>query len=362
MIASEELRKLAALRSEHGVLTLAARTDPRDPANATPDDPAWAIEVRNGLRTEGHTVESQGDHAAKVAFRALRERVERRLSGLDRAERGRSFVWVVADDPAFDHFETLQLPLDRSEVHWGPRAQVAPLAASVDLGAPAVAVLLGRDAVRLVRWIAGTTQEVTGGRFTEPPDERDLADSDVPDRRDAHVDSLHRRFLRDTARLVSARLGELGVTDIVLVGEAGVARTFAGDLPAQIQNCVLASIDANLHEESLGALDERLEPTILQARRDRVAATVQTAVDSAHPGGRGALGAKAVLDALGEGRVAHLVLDPQGVSPVNGEPPSVVGERAVELALGSGARVSILRVGECDALAQGGGIVAALRY
>jgi hypothetical protein len=34
----------------------------------------------------------------------------------------------------------------------------------------------------------------------------------------------------------------------------------------------------------------------------------------------------------------------------------------VELALASAADVSVLRVADCDALAQGGGIAAALRY
>lgn len=372
MIATDELRTLAALRSERGVLTLAARTDPRDPANGN-HDPAWWIEVRNGLRDETQRVESSGDHAAKVVFRALRERAERRMAALDPAECGRSFVWLLADEPALDRFVTLQLPLDRSEVRWGPRAQVAPLAATHGLGAPVAVVLLGRDAVRLVSWEAGAVTEVDGGRFTEPPDDRDLADSDVPDRREARVETHHRRFLRDAAHGVAARVAGLSAAELMLAGDPALIRAFCGELPAELRGRVLVTIDANLHEEPLGALEQRLEPEILAARRARVAEVAVEAAEHAEAGGRGAVGAASVLRALAEGRVAHLVLDPQAViadaafdevaaEAVNGDAPAMLGERAVELALASAAQVSVLRVGECDALAQGGGIAAALRY
>lgn len=372
MLASEELRHLAALRSEHGVLTLAARTDPRDPANGN-HDPAWWIEVRNGLREVTHHVEAGGDHAAKVAFRALRERAERRMAALDPAECGRSFVWLLAEDPDLDRFVTLQLPLDRSEVRWAPRPHVAPLAAAEGLGAPVAAVLLGRDAVRVVCWEAGGVHEVEGGRFTEAPDDRDLGDSDVPDRRDARVASHHKRFLRDAAHGAAAAIARTGARDVVVIGDPALERSFCAELPAELRDRVLATFDANLHEEPLGALEHRLEWKILGARRARLAATVEEVASLAEAGGRGAMGASAVLQALAAGRVGHLVLDPQAVAPdaafdpvaeeaLNGDGSALLGERAVELALASAAEVSVLRVADCEALAQGGGIAAALRY
>ncbi len=372
MIASEELRHLAGLRSEHGVLTVAARTDPRDPANGS-HDPAWWIEVRNGLREETHRVEAAGDHADRVAFRALRERAERRMAALDPAECGRSFVWLLADDPAIDQLVTLQLPVDRSEVRWAGRPQIAHLAAARGLGAPTAVVLLGRDLVRLVCWDAGAVVEVEGGRFAEAPDDRDLADADVPDRRDARVETHHKRFLRDAAHDAATAIARLGADDVLLVGDPALTRAFAAELPADVRDRVLACVDANLHEEPLGALEHRLEPEILAARRARIARTVEVAAEHSYAGGRGALGASAVLEALAAGRVGHLVLDPQAVRPdaafdpvateaLNGGGSALLGERAVELALQSSAEVSVLRVGECDALAQGGGIAATLRY
>lgn len=372
MIASEELRKLAALRSEHGVLTLAARTDPRDPANGN-QDPAWWIEVRNGLRDATHRVESSGDHQEKVMFRGLRERAEQRMRLLTPAECGRSFVWVLADEPELDRFVTLQLPLDRSEVWWATRPHVAPLAATNDLSAPAVVILLGRDAVRMVRWEVGGAAEVDGGRFAEAPDDRDLGDADVPDRRDARVETHHKQFLREAAHGVAARVAALDADDLVLVGDPALTRAFCEELPAELRRRVAVTLDANLHEEPLSALDHRLEPEILAARRDRAAAMVEAAAEHFQAGGRGAIGATAVLGALAEGRVSHLVLDPRAVVPdgrldpvaaeaVNGDGPAMLGERAVEMALASSARISVLRVADCDALAEGGGIAAALRY
>jgi hypothetical protein len=372
MLASEELRHLAALRSERGVLTLAARTDPRDPANGS-HDPAWWIEVRNGLREETHRVEAAGDHAAKLAFRALRERAERRMAALDPAECGRSFVWLLADEPALDRFVTLQLPLERSEVRWAPRAHVAPLASAEGLGAPVAAVLLGRDAVRVVCWEAGAVREADGGRFAEAPDDRDLSHSDVPDRRDARVASHHKRFLRDAAHGAAAVIAGTGAEDVVVIGDPALERAFCAELPAELRGRVLAAYDANLHEEPLGALEHRLEWKILAARRGRVAAIVEEIASLAEAGGRGAMGAAAVLQALAAGRVGHLVLDPDAIEPdaafdpvaedaLNGDGPALLGERAVELALESAAAISVLRVADCDALAQGGGIAAALRY
>ena len=372
MLASEELRHLATVRSQRGVLTLAARTDPRDPANGS-HDPAWWIEVRNGLREEAHRVEAEGDHAAKVAFRAVRERAERRMAALDPAECGRSFVWLLSDEPELDRFVTLQLPLEHSAVRWAPRPHVAPLAAAQGLGAPVAAVLLGRDAVRVVCWEAGGVREAEGGRFAEAPDDRDLGDSDVPDRRDARVESHHKRFLRDAAHGAAAAIGRTGAQDIVVIGDPALERAFCAELPAELRERVLATYDANLHEEPLGALEHRLEWKILAARRARVASTVEEVASLAEAGGRGAMGAAAVLHALAAGRVGHLVHDPDAVTPdaafdpvaeeaLNGDGPALLGERAVELALASAAEVSVLRVADCDALAQGGGIAAALRY
>ena len=45
-----------------------------------------------------------------------------------------------------------------------------------------------------------------------------------------------------------------------------------------------------------------------------------------------------------------------------GGPAELLGERAVEAAVGTGAQVTALAAGESEALAEAGGIAALLRY
>jgi len=95
-----------------------------------------------------------------------------------------------------------------------------------------------------------------------------------------------------------------------------------------------------------------------------------TAHQRAHAGGAAALGPEETLGALAEGRVAHLVLDPDhDVSSVAewipaslGGPPELLGERAVEAAIAAAGDVSALPTLDCKELLDADGMVALLRY
>ena len=76
------------------------------------------------------------------------------------------------------------------------------------------------------------------------------------------------------------------------------------------------------------------------------------------------------LTALAEGRVEHLILDVDGdfsavadmVPAGIGGPAELLGERAVEAAVATGAEVTALAAEDSKALAEAGGIAALLRY
>lgn len=88
-------RRTAGLATEspaRPVLSVYARTDPRDPAN-TSHAPAWQIALRNGLRAVAERLDGDGDRVQQRSFEALRARVERGLSELSPSERGRSVAW-----------------------------------------------------------------------------------------------------------------------------------------------------------------------------------------------------------------------------------------------------------------------------
>lgn len=87
-------------------------------------------------------------------------------------------------------------------------------------------------------------------------------------------------------------------------------------------------------------------------------------------GGRAALGAEETLGVLAEGRVEHLVLDPAADFAAGAPmaaadfpgPAELLGERAVEAAVATGAAVSTLEASAAPALSEAGGMLALLRY
>jgi len=92
--------------------------------------------------------------------------------------------------------------------------------------------------------------------------------------------------------------------------------------------------------------------------------------ERAQVGGAAVLGAEETFSALVEGRVAHLVLDPEHdfsdvadiIHPAIGGPAEMIGERAVETAVGAGAQVTALAGAASQDLRDAGAVVALLRY
>ncbi len=109
----DEIRELAALEPGAPVLSALIRTDPRDPQN-THSEPAWPIELRNGLRA----AEEGADGDGRKALRATAQELEAWAKGLSPAERGRSVVRFLAADGSLDRTFTLQLPITRTTVAW----------------------------------------------------------------------------------------------------------------------------------------------------------------------------------------------------------------------------------------------------
>jgi hypothetical protein len=97
---------------------------------------------------------------------------------------------------------------------------------------------------------------------------------------------------------------------------------------------------------------------------------IEAADGRARAGGAATLGAQETLGALAEERVDHLILDPDydfaqtstTIPPSIGGPADLLGERAVETAIATGAQVTALPTTASSILRAAGGIVALLRY
>ncbi|MGK2939402.1 MAG: VLRF1 family aeRF1-type release factor [Solirubrobacteraceae bacterium] len=376
------VKELATHAPGSGVLSAHLRTDPRDPAN-TNHQPAWHISLRNGLRAIEADLEAGEDRDARLAFRELSERVDLALPDLQAAERGRSLSVFTTADGSLDVRITLQLPLLTDTVRWDARPFISPLVDVVDHGRSTGLVLVDSDDVVLLHW--------EGGRITEPEQSRyalELGDwtgreSGPHDRmsgaqrashgehHESRIDDHKRRFLTDAAGSIAARLDELGWRRLLVAAAPGTADVFTGALPDQTRERIAVTLDAHLTGEDVGSIAEHVDAPLEEAWRREVSVTVDEARSHSAAGGAGATGAAEVLDALAQGRVAHLVYDPQltipgssvgpQVAAVFGEvPEALIIERTVEHAVETDAGVSA--IGDHAGLQEAGGIVATLRY
>ncbi|HEY5144455.1 MAG TPA: VLRF1 family aeRF1-type release factor [Solirubrobacteraceae bacterium] len=382
MFTREVLRRLATAEPSGPIISICARTDPRGPAN-TSSTPAWHVALRNGLAQISERLEAGDERDQRLAFRELRERIEEELFGLEPAERARSVAWFLdAEGESSERF-ALQLPLRADLAVWDAKPFVSPLVDIADRGAPTGVVLVGRDAVRLLQIEQAEPAEPAdslfelelgdwrpfGGTAAGSPG-RGVQATSHQESYEARVDAQRDQLFETAATQTARRLEELGWERVVLVCETQVASRFRAALPAALDERIVAESDVNLLGEEPTVIVESLEPLIEDAWLRRTTALVDLAHERARAGGAAALGAQETFGSLAEGRVEHLLLDPAhdfsaaaGMIPESiGGPPELLGERAVEAAIATGAEVTALPVSASDTLDDAGGIAALLRY
>lgn len=378
----ELVKELATLAPGVGVLSAHLRTDPRDPAN-TNHQPAWHIALRNGLRAIETELEAGDDRDARLAFRELSERLDTQLPELEPSERGRSISVFVTHGGEVDVRVTLQLPLLQDTVRWDRRPFISPLVDVVDHGRATGLILIDSDEVVLLHW--------EGGHITEPDQARYVLDvghwteresgghgnrAGGPrvahgDNHESRLDDHKRRFLLDAAGSVASRIEELGWHRLLVAAAPKTGEPFLEALPEQVRDRVVTVLDAHITGLDHGEISEHVDGPLEEAWRTEVGDAIGEAISHSQAGGAGATGAAEVLDALVQGRVAHLVYDPQlqipasslgpQVAAVLGDvPEELIVERAVEHAVETDAGVSA--ISDDERLTAAGGIVATLRY
>ncbi len=382
MFTREVLQRLATAEPTQPIVSVYARTDPRDPAN-TSSTPGWQVALRNGLAAIGERLEAGEDRDDRLAFRELRERIETELTELEPTERGRSVAWFVDIDGGGSERFTLQMPLRDDRVVWDAKPFVSPLVDIADRGAPTGVVLVSGDVVRLLGIEQAEPAEPEnstfelelgdwrpfGGTAAGSPG-RGVQGTSHQESFEARVEAQRDQLFADAAAQTGKRLEQLAWERIVLVSETQVAARFRAALPPIVSEHVIAESDLNLVGEDAHVIAEALEPLIDDAWHTRAAQLAGLARERAQAGGAGSVGALETLTALAEGRVEHLILDPEGdfstvadmVPESIGGPAELLGERAVEAAVGTGAQVTALATEESEALAEAGGIAALLRY
>jgi hypothetical protein len=131
--------------------------------------PRWLVELRNSLREVSREVDMRESRERRMAFRELRERVERDVLALEPVGRGRGLAWFRTADGTLDHRFTLQLPPLETLTRWDDRPYVSPLAEVAGRGRPAGLVLVSAEAVRLLQWQDGRVTEPARSRYEIEP-------------------------------------------------------------------------------------------------------------------------------------------------------------------------------------------------
>ncbi|MDN5569956.1 MAG: VLRF1 family aeRF1-type release factor, partial [Propionibacteriaceae bacterium] len=264
----DTLTQLTTDRPDSPVVSLYLDTDPRKPENAS-DNPAWLVELRNGLREVGEAIEAEGDRDTTLAWREASEQIEEEVRELTPAQRGRSLAIFRNLDDSYHHRVASQLSLGASRAVWNERPYIAPLVELVDRGRAIAIVLLDNDEMSVLRWWDG---RIVDGTETGVESDLDAWRSGrggsegghLPRLRtheqqvDARADEHSQRFLADAAAQFVRALPDLDVDSIVIAHAPGSLTAFVEALPQDVQEKVATTIDAQITGEDAHAVGERL--------------------------------------------------------------------------------------------------------
>jgi len=358
----EDARGLSEWRPPLGVLSVYLGFDPADRGGA------WRTELRNGLDSVLEA-NAETDHDRKVALRATAKRLLERFEDGDLRPppRGEAGFVEVAEKAAIEHwFGTAASPVATACVEFAPEPVVAPL---LDLcghnGARGI-VLLSSERVRLLRCAEGTLEELADwelsvtsldwrerkSQSTNNPARAQGVSSSGHDQFDDRMDHNRQRFLAECGGLVAHRLEGDGLTEAIAFGPARDVESFKSGFGSGSAALAVGG-EQDLISVPTGKLAELAAETIERLDAERDGAVVTRALEGAKGGSRGAAGLRETKEALGEGRVDHLVLD------------AGIGEEAESLiraALASSSRVTVVRDERAEPLAEAEGVAAVLRY
>ncbi|WP_157431414.1 VLRF1 family aeRF1-type release factor [Actinomadura hibisca] len=355
-----DLKELAGLGDETGVLSLYSTLDPGSPAGT--------VRLRNQLADLRSELDGDPDHQRARLVRDRLDALEPQIAGLtDPAGQGlgRALFAQVSGDEVRTTW--VQLPVGDHAV-LTQRARLWPLAVAVNGAAPAGVARVGRDGVRLFDLRYGMAQELEAAVFgiasADWAREGQVTTSTLsrrgihPDKFDQRAEEHLAKSLREAAPEIADQARRHGWDRLVLAGDPRATAQLADDLApglATIQDDTV--LDPYL---SPAEVQEWAAPLLDGARSEADAELVQQAVGFAKADGNGALGLDAVMGPLAEGRVERLLVDPQGAW--NKDDDEYLGDELIHLAAANSTIFTLVEGAGASGLAEGGGVGAILRW
>ena len=372
MITKEQVARLAAIHSDHGIVSVYIKIDPR------------LIYDRGQPATKFKGAFSRARRSAdEWQTKALEREHDRILSFLETWQQKGAGLAIFACQPA-DLWEVVELNVSvPTYVSVADEPDAGYLIRVLD-EAPRMAVVLldGGDA-RLYLSEQGVQQEAL--KHSE----------DLPNRHDQggwsqarfqrHVEFHHSHLLREVADQVSDIFYKKGFDRLVVVGVDEATKEFAGLLSDPLRERVIGHLTADFKTENDTHILQRAGQLAQEQERSAEVALVDQIAEYADAHGRGTLGLDDTLPALFEGKADTIVvasdLTAEGSHcyncvyfsahkfkkcPIctsgNCEDVADVVDHAIDYALLNGTHVNVVFGPAADLLIARGGIGALLRY
>jgi len=372
MISRKELERLAALRSDEGVLSVYLKMDPQlryDPNQA-------AAKFKGALKRFQHT--TADENLASVAERE-KDRVLRFLE--QGPPRGRGLA-IFSSEPS-DIWEVV--PLD----------VMLPTYVSVDTTTNTALLMQVLD--EYPRFVVAVVQRDHAAIYTSQQEvaaeEADI-ESIVPGRHDQggwaqarfqrHIEFHVERHLKKVVDEIEELFYDRPFNRLVVGGSEEAVNEFIEMLPEPLSRRVVGTFSVDLKHQTEEEVLDQARRVLREEERRSEKELIERIVSSAESGGRGIVGIEPTISAVREGRV-HILAIAEGATAEGWEChscdyftsetldrcplcssdgkaiPDVI-ERVAEKAYGTGARVEIVFGEAREWLLARGGLGAVLRY
>jgi hypothetical protein len=383
---AEALSDLVGWQAPFGVLSVYLEIDPGDRGGA------WRIELRDQLDAvvEGAAGEDRDRRAAiRATAGRIRERFEPATPPSGRMQIGFAACAAKPTREVPEEWFAVQYPVERTEVVYGERPNVRPLAEILDDGRPRAIAALSAERVRLFEWRLGTVEELAEGeleilsldwRERKAPRVRDPASgrgvsSAGRDQFGQRLEENRKRFLKEVGLRASRELAEDCRRELLCIGDPGLCEAFVSGWERAPER-----ISVDHHDviaEPVAAIAERAAAKLAELDAERDGELVDAAIGAGRaPGGAGALGPGETARALARGQVERLLIDADRELAADGVdeelraeleavmplPSGRLDEWIVEEAIRTSAAITAIRAKPAERLAEYGGVGAILRF
>jgi peptide chain release factor subunit 1 len=372
MISRQELERLAALRSDDGILSVYLKLDPR----LGYDRGQALAKFKGALRRFQRTTR---DDALRSVAEREKDRVLAFLEGMKPSGRG---LAVFSSQPA-DIWEVVALDvMVPTTVSANATTNTSLLMQVLDEYPRFVVAVVRRDYAAVY-----TCEQRLDGEEAE-------IESEVPGRHDQggwaqarfqrHIEQHVERHLKKVVEELEALFREQPFNRLAVGGAEETVKELLDMLPEPISRRVIGTFSVDLKHMTERDVLDRARQVLVDEERRSEEQLISDLVSSAESGGRGVAGLEATVSAAREGRV-HVLAIAEGAAgegwacqscdyfaaekfdacPLCAGPgeaiPDVV-ERAAESAYLSGAKVNVVFGDAREWLLARGGLGAVLRY